>query len=298
MSRRSNWHYLSPSTVRTDAPTGATHVSEREPALRRASPRRYSFALTPRFTVNTAARGRPEPLRVGTPTRADGQGILSREALEFLGALVAQFGGRVTELLRRARRANCAFKPAKHRTFLPQTRALRESDWRIAAIPSDLLDRRVEITGPTDRKMTINALNSGARVFMADCEDSLSPTWENIIGGQQNLYDAVRRKIEFVSPEGKVYRLNRNTAVLIVRPRGWHLYERHLTHGGAGAGRARGFRPVLLPQRARASGARHRCVLLSAEDGKSPRGATLGGSFSPSRKNILACRAARFAAPC
>jgi malate synthase len=183
--------------------------------------------------VNTAASGRREPLRVGTPTRADARGILSPDALEFLGALMAQFGGRVSELLQARQARKLRIQAGEAPDFLPQTRALRESDWRIAAIPADLLDRRVEITGPTDRKMTINALNSGARVFMADCEDSLAPTWENIIGGQQNLYDAVRRTIEFVSPEGKVYRLNRNTAVLIVRPRGWHLYERHLTHGGA-----------------------------------------------------------------
>jgi malate synthase len=181
--------------------------------------------------VNTAARGRPEPLRVATPTRTDSQWILSREALEFLGALTQQFGGRVKELLGARAERKLRIQAGEAPDFLPATRAIRETAWRIAAIPSDLLDRRVEITGPSDRKMIINAMNSGARVFMADCEDSLSPTWENIIGGQQNLYGAVRRKIEFVSPEGKVYRLNRSTAVLIMRPRGWHLYERHLTQG-------------------------------------------------------------------
>jgi malate synthase len=183
--------------------------------------------------VNTAARGRPEPLRVETPTRADSQSIRSPAALEFLAALTQQFGGRVTELLSAREQRKLRIEAGEPLDFLPATHKIRESEWRIAEIPSDLLDRRVEITGPTDRKMTINALNSGARVFMADCEDSLSPSWENIIGGQQNLYDAVRRTIEFVSPEGKVYRLNRSTAVLIVRPRGWHLYERHLTQGAA-----------------------------------------------------------------
>jgi len=197
--------------------------------LRRASPRRYSAALTARITVT----GRPEPLRVGTPPRADSQGILSREALEFLGALVEQFGSRVTALLDARHARKLRIQAGEAPDFLAATRGVRESEWRIAAIPSDLLDRRVEITGPTERKMVINALNSGACVFMADCEDSLSPTWENIIGGQQNLYDAVRREIEFVSPEGKVYRLNRSTAVLIVRPRSWHLYERHLTQAAA-----------------------------------------------------------------
>jgi malate synthase len=182
--------------------------------------------------VNTSARERPEPLRIAAPARADFQAILSPEALEFLAALNVEFAGRVAELLQARAARKARIEAGERPDFLPMTRALRESEWRIAAIPADLLDRRVEITGPTDRKMIINALNSGARVFMADCEDSLSPTWANIIGGQQNLYDAVRGTIELVSPEGKVYRLNRRTAVLMVRPRGWHLYERHLTQGG------------------------------------------------------------------
>jgi len=182
--------------------------------------------------VNTSARERPAPLRIGAPARADFQAILSPEALEFLAALNAEFSGRVAELLQARAARQLRIAAGERPDFLPATRAQRESDWRIAAIPADLLDRRVEITGPTDRKMVINALNSGARVFMADCEDSLAPTWANLIGGQQNLFDAVRRTIELVSDAGKVYRLNRKTAVLIVRPRGWHLYERHLTQEG------------------------------------------------------------------
>jgi malate synthase len=183
--------------------------------------------------VNISARERPEPLRIGAPARADFQAILSAEALEFLAALNAEFGGRVAELLQARATRKRSIEAGERPDFLPATRAIRETEWVIAAVPADLLDRRVEITGPTDRKMIINALNSGARVFMADFEDSLSPTWENLIGGQQNLFDAVRRTIELVSPEGKVYRLNRKTAVLVVRPRGWHLYERHLTQDGA-----------------------------------------------------------------
>ena len=109
---------------------------------------------------------------------------------------------------------------------------MRESDWRIAGVPRDLQDRRVEITGPTDRKMVINALNSGANVFMADFEDSLCPTWSNVIQGQVNLMAAVRRTLEFTSPEGKHYALNPQTAVLIVRPRGWHLPEKHWLRDG------------------------------------------------------------------
>src|SRR4029077_3483373 len=117
---------------------------------------------------------------------------------------------------------------AGHRPdFLVETRAVRESDWRVTQIPQDLQDRRVEITGPTDRKMVINALNSGAKVFMADCEDSLTPSWDNIVQGQINLRDAVRRPIEFSGPDGRAYRLNPQIATLLVRPRGWHLPEKH-----------------------------------------------------------------------
>jgi malate synthase len=183
--------------------------------------------------VNTSARERPEPLRIGAPARADFQAILSPAALEFLAALNGEFAGGVAELLQARAARKLRIEAGESPDFLPATEKMRASAWRIAAVPEDLLDRRVEITGPTDRKMIINALNSGARVFMADFEDSLTPTWANLIGGQQNLYDAVRRSIELVSAEGKVYRLNRQTAVLMVRPRGWHLYEPHLTQGDA-----------------------------------------------------------------
>ena len=183
--------------------------------------------------MNISASERREPLRIGAPARADFQAILSPEALEFLAALNAEFAGHIAELLQERAARQARIDAGEGPDFLAATRAVRESAWSIAAIPEDLRDRRVEITGPTDRKMIINALNSGARVFMADFEDSLAPTWANIVSGQQNLYDAVRRTIELVSPDGKVYRLNRQTAVLMVRPRGWHLYERHLTQAGA-----------------------------------------------------------------
>ncbi|MCW5571846.1 MAG: malate synthase A [Steroidobacteraceae bacterium] len=159
--------------------------------------------------------------------------ILTPEALAFIAALSARFAPQVAAVLAareaRQRRLDAGELP----DFLPETRAIREGDWRAAPIPADLLDRRVEITGPTERKMVINALNSGARVFMADCEDSLSPGWDNVVDGQINLRDAVRRTIEFTSPEGKHYRLNPQIAVLLVRPRGWHLYEKHLRLDGA-----------------------------------------------------------------
>jgi malate synthase len=112
--------------------------------------------------------------------------------------------------------------------FLSETEHIRNSDWTIAPLPQDLQDRRVEITGPVDRKMVINALNSGAKLFMADLEDSNSPTWENTIEGQINLKDAVNRSISFENPNGKKYTLNEQTATLIVRPRGWHLEEKHI----------------------------------------------------------------------
>lgn len=154
--------------------------------------------------------------------------ILTSEAQAFLAALAQAFMPQVAALLAARERRQGRIDAGELPDFLPETRAVREGDWCVAPIPGDLLDRRVEITGPTERKMIINALNSGAKMFMADCEDSLSPGWDNVIGGQANLRDAVRRTIEFTSPEGKPYRLNSTTAVLLVRPRGWHLYEKHV----------------------------------------------------------------------
>ncbi|MBM4217831.1 MAG: malate synthase A [Gammaproteobacteria bacterium] len=167
-----------------------------------------------------------------TPARPQGEGILTAEALAFLGELAERFAPRVEQLLKAREQRQQRLDAGELPDFLPETRAIRDGDWTVAPIPTDLQDRRVEITGPTERKMIINALNSGARVFMADCEDSLAPSWENVIGGQANLRDAVRRQIDFMSPEGKAYRLADKTAVLIVRPRGWHLDEKHLLQGG------------------------------------------------------------------
>ena len=167
--------------------------------------------------------------QVSTQTKTP---ILGPEAHAFLSKLAAQFEVRRQELLARRRgvqqKLDAGWKP----DFLPETADVRERRWRVAPIPADLQDRRVEITGPVDRKMIINALNSGASVFMADFEDSNSPTWSNNIEGQQNLYDAVRRTIEFTSPEGKQYKLNPKTATLVVRPRGWHLDEKHFLIDG------------------------------------------------------------------
>lgn len=158
-------------------------------------------------------------------------GILTSEALAFIAALTWKFGARVEELLKLREECQRSIDDGYMPDFLPATREIRESDWTVCAVPADLADRRVEITGPTDRKMIINALNSGAKVFMADCEDSLSPTWHNIVQGQINLRDAVNRSIELDSG-GKHYALNEKTATLIVRPRGWHLKEKHILVDG------------------------------------------------------------------
>src|SRR6478609_2679329 len=151
--------------------------------------------------------------------------VLSTEALDFVALLQRELGPRRAELLSLRRERDA--RP----DFLAETRSVREGDWHVAPPPHDLLDRRVEITGPVDRKMMINALNSGARVFMADFEDACSPTWSNVVDGQRNLADAVRRTISLETPE-KSYRLNEDTAVLVVRPRGWHLHERHVLVDG------------------------------------------------------------------
>jgi len=156
------------------------------------------------------------------------ESILTREALEFVADLARKFGPRVKDLLARREARQKEIDAGRLPDFLPETRAIREHEWHVTSIPADLQDRRVEITGPTDRKMIINALNSGAKVFMADCEDSMTPTWDNVVQGQVNLRDAVARRIDFTSPEGKPYKLNPAIATLIVRPRGWHLYEKHI----------------------------------------------------------------------
>jgi malate synthase len=158
--------------------------------------------------------------------------VLTPEALEFVGALQREFGGRRLELLKLRDERQARLDAGEAPEFLPGTKSVRESEWKVAPAAKDLEDRRVEITGPTDRKMLINALNSGARVFMADFEDANTPTWSNLVEGQVNLIDAIERSLDFTSPEGKEYRLNPNVATLVVRPRGWHLEERHLEVGG------------------------------------------------------------------
>ena len=158
--------------------------------------------------------------------------LFSNEALAFVAALVEKFQAQRDALLAKRAVRQQQFNEGMLPDFNPATRAIRESDWKVAPIPADLQDRRVEITGPAEPKMMINALNSGARVFMADLEDSLTPTWERLVEAQKALYEAVRGTLHFVSAEGKYYALQPKTAVLIVRPRGWHLPERHVLHDG------------------------------------------------------------------
>jgi malate synthase len=165
------------------------------------------------------------------PVSAAFAAILSAPALDFVAALARKFTPRIEQALAARDERQRSIDNGEMPDFLESTRDIRESDWRVCDAPADLEDRRVEITGPTDRKMIINALNSGAKVFMADCEDSLSPTWTNIVQGQINLRDAVNRSIELDSG-GKHYALNEPTATLVVRPRGWHLAEKHILVDG------------------------------------------------------------------
>ncbi|MBM3756553.1 MAG: malate synthase A [Acidobacteria bacterium] len=158
--------------------------------------------------------------------------ILTPEAIAFVVAISDKFESRRRELLAAREVRWQQLLAGVLPDFLPETKHIRDADWRVAPIPPTLSDRRAEITGPTERKMLINALNCGAPMFMADLEDSNSPTWDNVIGGQINLRDAVDRTITFSNPDGKQYKLNEKTAVLIVRPRGWHLPEKHFLVNG------------------------------------------------------------------
>jgi malate synthase len=180
-----------------------------------------------------SAQSSPRPaVSIQAPVTTAFEEILTPQAIDFLVALQQRFEGRRKELLEKRAVRQKAIDAGQFPTFLPETKSIREGDWKVGPIPHDLMDRRVEITGPVERKMVINALNSGANVFMADLEDSNSPTWENNLSGQINLRDAIRGDIRYSSPEGKEYALGPKPAVLLVRPRGWHLVERHLLVDG------------------------------------------------------------------
>ena len=158
--------------------------------------------------------------------------ILSADALDFLAELAHRFSPELVELLAARQARQAEFDQGAVPGFDPATCGIREGDWQVAPIPAEVADRRTEITGPVTRKMVINALNSGAQVYMADFEDSTAPTWANVIDGQVNLRDAIRRQIDFTTAEGKNYALKDKTAVLMVRPRGLHLPERHIRQEG------------------------------------------------------------------
>jgi malate synthase len=174
-------------------------------------------------------------VEVRGPVEGRQQEILSAEALAFVAELQRRFDARRRELLEAREERQRRIEAGETPDFLPETREIREGDWKTAPPPADLLDRRVEITGPVDRKMVINALNSGASVFMADFEDANSPTWANNLDGHVNLIDAIEGTIQFTNPDGREYRLNERTAYLLLRPRGWHLLEKHLLVDGAPA---------------------------------------------------------------
>jgi malate synthase len=173
------------------------------------------------------------PATVTAPIEGRAAEVLTPEALAFLAELHRKFDARRLELLAARQVRQKRFDAGESPDFLAETKSVRDGDWRVAPIPADIQDRRVEITGPTDRKMIINALNCGAKVFMTDFEDANAPTWENMVEGQTNLIDLWAGKLSHVDPvSGKSYELNKQRAVLMVRPRGWHLPERHVTVDG------------------------------------------------------------------
>jgi malate synthase len=182
--------------------------------------------LQPGTNMNTTKI--PDGLQVLGPVTDEQAAILCAEALEFFTRLQREFNPRRLQLLQERKLRQQALDRGEMPDFLPQTKSVRDSSWQVLPVPEDLRNRRVEITGPVDRKMVINALNSGTNCYMADFEDSHSPTWSGTLDGQINLRDAVRGTIEYTSPEGKPYRLGNRVATLLVRPRGWHLAEKHV----------------------------------------------------------------------
>ncbi|MBX3176347.1 MAG: malate synthase A [Candidatus Hydrogenedentes bacterium] len=174
----------------------------------------------------------PEGLEILGPVSDTHATILTRDALTFYATLHRAFNPRRLELLEKRKARQAELDLGALPDFHPETQSVRDGDWRVDPVPADFQDRRVEITGPVDRKMVINALNSGAKTYMADFEDSHGPTWEATLDGQVNLYDAIRRQIDFTAPNGKEYKLNAQVATLIVRPRGWHLSEKHVLVDG------------------------------------------------------------------
>ncbi len=182
--------------------------------------------------MTQAAHAIAQELHITGAMKPSYAAILTPETLAFVQGLAAKFSPRREALLKKRIERQARLDKGEMPDFLPETKGIRDAEWKVATIPGPLLDRRVEITGPVERKMIINALNCGAKVFMADFEDSLSPTWESIMDGQVNLRDYAAGTISYASPEGKQYKLNDKIATLIVRPRGWHLDEKHVQLNG------------------------------------------------------------------
>jgi malate synthase len=174
----------------------------------------------------------PSGINISVPVSPEQSGILTTEALAFIAELARKFGPVRLSLLEHRVKRQAELDAGKLPDFLVETASVRNRDWSIAQVPAELLDRRVELTGPAERKMLINGLNAGASVYMADVEDSMTPTWHNVIEAQINLRDAITRTIKHVNPDGKTYRLNDKVSVLFMRPRGWHMVEKHMTVDG------------------------------------------------------------------
>lgn len=174
----------------------------------------------------------PAGMNINATVTPEQTSILTPEALTFIAELARKFEHVRQSLLERRSRRQAELDAGHLPNFLAETEAIRQSDWHTAPLPAELADRRVELTGPAERKMLINGLNAGARVYMADMEDSMTPTWHNVLEAQINLRDAVNRTIEYVNPDGKIYQLNKQTAVMFMRPRGWHMVEKHVTVDG------------------------------------------------------------------
>jgi len=173
-----------------------------------------------------------EGINITAPVTPEQAAILTSEALAFIAELARKFGPVRQSLLERRMQRQAELDAGKLPDFLAETASVRNSDWIIAPVPAELLDRRVELTGPAERKMLINGLNAGAKVYLADLEDSMTPVWHNVVEAQVNLRDAVARTIQHVNPDGKTYRLHEKVSVMFVRPRGWHMVEKHLLVDG------------------------------------------------------------------
>ena len=248
----------------------------------------------------TQALGSADGVTITGPPEDRYGEVLTDRALALIAQLHRSFDARRRELLAARQERYAQLAAGGTLGFLPETKDIREDpSWQVAEPAAGLVDRRVEITGPTDRKMTINALNSGAKVWLADQEDANTPHWGNVVTGPLNLGDALAGKIDFTSPEGKDYKLRDLSTTIVVRPRGWHLPEKHiLVDGEQTSGSLVDFAPAPGAQRAGAARRRQGPVLLPGEDGEPPRGAALERRVRGRAGVPRHARAARSGPPC